>query len=217
MLLQTLGRMPLNEAMYNQANKEFKSSLRIVNDHLKGKDFLVGDTLTIADIYAAVSLTFPMQFTVDPGYQKAIKNVVDWFTKTVARPQFKASLGNVKLAKKVQKLKFPAPVKEVKKEEEKPKPAPKKEEKKVNPLDLIETDFNFFDFKTELANSKDRRATLDKFFKEVDRKAFAIYHLKYDKAEGEGEKVYMTNNLLTGWLQVSMDGSSSLIQISVEL
>ena len=110
----------------------------------------------------------------------------------------------MKLAKKVGKLKFPAPVKEVKKEEEKPKPpAPKKEEKKINPLDLIETDFNFFDFKTEMANSKDRRETLDKFFKEVDRKAFAIYHLKYEKADGEGEKVYMTNNLLTGWLQVS--------------
>lgn len=175
-----------------------------MNDYLKEKDFLVGDTITIADIYAATSLSFPMQFTVDPGYQKAIKNVVEWFTKLMAKPQFRASLGNVKLAKKVEKLKFPAQVKEVKKEQEKPKPAPaKKEEKKVNPLDLIETDFNFFDFKTELANSKDRRETLDKFFKEVDRKAFAIYHLKYEKAEGEGEKVYMTNNLLTGWLQVS--------------
>ncbi len=96
-------------------------------------------------------------------------------------------------------------MKEAKKVEEKPKPpAPKKEEKKVNPLDLIETSFDFFQFKTDLANSTDRNATLDKFFKEMDRKAFSIYHLKYDKAEGEGEKIYMTNNLIGGWLQVSL-------------
>ncbi len=101
LLLQTLGRVPLNEAMYTQANKDFKNSLRIVNDALKGKDFLVGDTVTIADVLGATALAFPMQMVVDPGYQKAIKNVCDWFTKLVAMPQFRESLGNPKLAKKV--------------------------------------------------------------------------------------------------------------------
>lgn len=202
-LMMTLGRMPPNEGMYNQAQKDFKSNLRIVNEALKGKDFLVGDTVTIADILAATSLAFPMSMVLETGFQKAVQNVVNWFTKVVAIPQFRASLGNVKLAKKVPKMKFPAPPKEEKKAPKPaPPPAPKKEEKKVNPLDLIETKFDWMEFKTELSNSTDRRATLDKFFKEMDRDAFAVYHLVYDKAEGEGEKIYMTNNLLGGWLQV---------------
>ena len=72
---------------------------------------------------------------------------------------------------------------EEKKKEEAP---PQPEKKKVNPLDLIETKFDLFDFKTELVNSKDKSATIDKLFDTYDKEAFSFYHLVYDKAEGEG-------------------------------
>lgn len=68
---------------------------------------------------------------------------------------------------------------EKKKEEE---PQPKK--KDGNPLDLIETKFDLFEFKTELVNSKDKSSTIDKLFETYDKEAFSFYHLKYDKAEG---------------------------------
>ena len=116
-------------------------------------------------------------------------------------------MGRVKLAKKPMKPDFslaPAPAADKKQkkggEEKKKEEAPQPEKKKVNPLDLIETKFDLFDFKTELVNSKDKSATIDKLFDTYDKEAFSFYHLVYDKAEGEGEKLFMTSNLVGGFL-----------------
>lgn len=68
--------------------------------------------------------------------------------------------------------------------EEKKKEEPQPKKKDVNPLDLIETKFDLFDFKTELVNSKDKSSTIDKLFETYDKEAFSFYHLQYDKAEG---------------------------------
>ena len=68
--------------------------------------------------------------------------------------------------------------------EEKKKEEPQTKKKDVNPLDLIETKFDLFEFKTELVNSKDKSSTIDKLFETYDKEAFSFYHLKYDKAEG---------------------------------
>lgn len=71
-----------------------------------------------------------------------------------------------------------------KKEEKKEKPAAPVED--VDPTkawesSLVETKFNFYDFKTEYANSKDKKATLKKLFSTEmwDDKALSVWLIHY--------------------------------------
>lgn len=100
------------------------------------------------------------------------------------------------------------PKKEVKKEV---KEAPKKKEEnkdldvfkaKVNPLDeLPESKFSLFDFKTLFVNHEDKKSAMKEFWSTFDKEGYSLWQIKYDKYEGEGEKLHMTNNLVGGFIQ----------------
>jgi glutathione S-transferase len=44
---------------FNHATKELKEAIKLLNTQLQGKDYLVGNRLTVADIVAAVALILP--------------------------------------------------------------------------------------------------------------------------------------------------------------
>mmetsp|Transcript_132021 Transcript_132021/g.186358 ORF Transcript_132021/g.186358 Transcript_132021/m.186358 type:complete len:199 (+) Transcript_132021:42-638(+) len=91
-----------------------------------------------------------------------------------------------------------APAKEEPKKEE-----PKKEDKKAeNPLDLLPpSTFNFFDFKTLFVNATDKNEACDFFFKNFDANGFSAWKIEYEKAEGEGKVLFLTSNLMNGFIQ----------------
>lgn len=69
-------------------------------------------------------------------------------------------------------------------------------------MDLLPaSSFNFFDFKTLITNAKDKKEAVKFLFDNIDVNGFSIWKIKYDKYEGEGEKLYMTNNLANGFVQ----------------
>lgn len=74
----TLG-MAFNLTQYNDAVKGIKEQVKVLNSHLQGKSFLVGDRLTIADIAQFTSLIVPFSFVLDGGFRKAMPNVSQWF------------------------------------------------------------------------------------------------------------------------------------------
>jgi Elongation factor 1 gamma, conserved domain. len=102
-----------------------------------------------------------------------------------------------------------------KKKEEKPakkeeKPAKKQEEaeekpaatQEKNPLDLLPpSTFNLFDFKTLFVNAKDKKEAMDFFWKNFDPNGYSIWNVLYEKAEGEGKVLFLTSNLMNGFLQ----------------
>jgi elongation factor 1-gamma len=106
----------------------------------------------------------------------------------------------VKEKKEVKKEEKKAPVE--KKVEKKVEVDPEEEEKKKkNPLDLLpETKFNLFDFKTMIVNATDKKEAFKFLWDNYDAEGFSFWEIKYDKAEGEGEKVFMTCNLMNGFL-----------------
>lgn len=194
---------------YNDALKNLKAALQILNSHLKDKTYLVGNNITAADVVVAINLILPYQTVLDAGFRKGMANVSTWFEKTIKNPHFVKRLGNVKLAAKPFKPELPA--KEEKKAEAKPaakpkateegdEPAPKKE---ADPLDTLPpTSFDLYNFKTLFVNSKDRRGEGMKFFFDnYDKNGYSIYFLHYQKYEGEGVVLYQTANLLNGFLQ----------------
>ena len=88
---------------------------------------------------------------------------------------------------------------EKKKQEEKQAQAAMQKQK--NPLDLLpETKLNFFDFKTMITNAADKQQAVDWLFDNFDAEGFSFWKVYYIKYEGEGEKLFMTNNLAAGFL-----------------
>lgn len=202
----TFGWSPVEAEAYNEALKTVKENLRVLNTHLQGKDYLVGGSITVADILVAVHLVLPMQLALDPGFRKAMPNVTSFFEKFIKLPQVVKRLGNVKLCQKTIKPQLPP-------KEEKKAAAPAKKEaattdaaptkKEENPLDVLPpSPFDLYNFKTLFVNSPDRRGEGMKFFFDnYDPEGYTIYFIHYDKYEGEGQVTYQTANLLNGFLQ----------------
>lgn len=136
-----------------------------------------------------------------------MKNVTEWAEKIFGMPEFKKVHGVVRLiAKPMKPICLPDPVKEVKKAEkpvavEAPKPPKDEEKKKDNVESLPPSSFNLYDFKTFFVNHADKKgAAVDEWYKMLDWEGWSFWFLHYDKYEGEGVKLHVTNNLMNGFL-----------------
>lgn len=95
-----------------------------------------------------------------------------------------------------------AKVEKKKKEEEEDDGEEKPEKKEKNPLDLLPpSKFNLFDFKTLYVNAVDKKEAMKFFWENFDNEGYSIWSIKYVKAEGEGKVLFLTNNLMNGFLQ----------------
>ena len=192
---------------FNNAIKDIKENLRVINTHLQGKTFLVGERITVADVVVALAAIIPFQVVLDAGVRKSVlPNVTAWIEKFIALPEVVNRIGHVKLAAKA--LKPVAPLakkeekKEAKKEETKEVEAPKKKE--GDPLDdLPASKFVLPDFKTYFVNLGDKKSDegMKHFFENYDPEGYSLFYAKYDKYEGEGVVLYQTSNLMNGFMQ----------------
>lgn len=74
-----LGHGPPNMDRYNNGVKEIKALAKILDTALNGKSFLVGDKMTIADLYVGSSLILAFQTVFDAGFRKAHTHLTKWF------------------------------------------------------------------------------------------------------------------------------------------
>ena len=76
----------LNKAAYDNGLKKLKEEAKALNTCLKGKKFLVGDQLTLADLVCAYVLTPAFQLVLDAGFRKGMADIAKWFEAYVALP-----------------------------------------------------------------------------------------------------------------------------------
>jgi len=206
------GWAPVEAEDFNNSMKELKDLVRLLNTHLQGRQYFVGDRLTVADIVIAFTLVIPFQVALDGGYRKSVvPNVAAWMERFLALPEVVSRIGHVKLCAKALKAVAP-PKKEEKKEA--PKPQSKKEaegeddeepkKKEVDPLDsLPPSKFVLPDFKTYFVNlsiEAKQGEGMKHFWENYDKEGYCLYYAKYDKYEGEGTVLYQTSNLMNGFL-----------------
>jgi glutathione S-transferase/translation elongation factor EF-1beta len=89
-----------NTEEFNNAVKGIKEQVKILNTHLEGKQYLVGDSITLADVSQFVSLIVPFSFVLDGGFRKAMPNVSAWFQRVSQEQAVKSVAGNVKMCEK---------------------------------------------------------------------------------------------------------------------
>jgi len=120
-----LGYGGYNKQAAEAAKAKLHKVLTTLDSYLLSRTFLVGESVTLADIVVSVQLVPLFRLVFDPQFRQAFVNVVRWFLTCVSQPQFASVLGEVKLAEVAAQ-----PQKQEKKKDDKPKPTVKEEKPK---------------------------------------------------------------------------------------
>ena len=128
-----------------------------------------------------------------------------WFNRICSIPEFANVWGVYSLCKApLVKSEIKKPVKkEAPKKEAPKKEAPKKEpqeEVKKEEEKKIESSFDISVWKKLYANTKNKREVLPEFWKTFDPNNWSIWKVHYQKYDGEGQQVFMTSNMVGGFL-----------------
>merc|ERR1719223_2010952 len=198
-----LGVAPIEKDAFKKSVDAIKANVRAINDSLKG-DWLVGSSVTVADVTIAAILSMAFQLVLDAGFKKAAPKACEWFARVSALPEFISVFGRVKQAAKG----VPQQVKAKEEPKKQQAAAPKKEEEKKekkegNPLDLLPpSPWNFYDFKTLFVNHPDKRGgAMEELKKQFDAEGYSIWYTHYEKYGAEGQVFYKFENLMKGFLQ----------------
>lgn len=97
--LTTFGHV-VDPALNANAVKELKDQLKVLNNALNGKDYLVGNRFTIADAVLFSTLLLPFTLILDAGFRKAMPHVSAWFERVSKLPEVIKVAGHVKLPAK---------------------------------------------------------------------------------------------------------------------
>jgi elongation factor 1-gamma len=160
-------------SVYQNSSKFIKEFLMTLSKQLAGKSYLVGDSVTVADIYLAGILSAAFGTFIDIGVQKASPNVKSWFDAISKLDSFVAAFGHLKCAQRaIKPINLTQNPEEKKKEEEQKKLAEEKkkqaaaaakpkvvEAKPAGPsIDTLpKTDFDLFNYKTFYVNHPDKQ------------------------------------------------------------
>lgn len=198
-----IGRLPYSKPTFDGVIAAVVQRLEVLNAELLRKTFLVGERLTIADIFVGSALAFIFSTTIDATIRAKIPNVVRYFNTIINHPK----IADVFAEPKVELLQEPAVFKGASKEkkekapkadkpkaEKAPKAKKEKEEdlappadvpaepKAKNPLDsLPKSSFNLEEFKRQYSNLDTRGAggSLEWFYNNFDKEGFSVWRIDF--------------------------------------
>ncbi|EDV29830.1 Elongation factor 1-gamma [Trichoplax sp. H2] len=84
-----------------KAKEVISSILKVLNNDLSTRTFLVGERVTLADISLACNLYHLFKQVLDPAFRAPYPNVNRWFTTLVNQPQFRNVIGEFKFCEKM--------------------------------------------------------------------------------------------------------------------
>ncbi|KAJ3340531.1 nuclear protein localization protein 4 [Gonapodya sp. JEL0774] len=225
-----LGWIPFNKVNQAKAIEDIKKTLSVLDKILLRRTFLVGETVTLADITVFAALLNLYKLVLEPEIRKPYVNVNRWFLTLAHQAEFSAVVGEVNLCEKAAEPKKAEdkPKEEKKKEEKKPKEEKKKEEKKPkeekkkeeqppandddedekpvekkapNALDLLPpSKFNLENWKRFYSNNDTRPTAVNYFWDNFDKEGFSIWKVDY-KYNEELTMTFMSSNLVGGFFQ----------------
>jgi elongation factor 1-gamma len=199
-----VGKDPYNKKSVDEASKRALKNVKVVDDYLVRHTYLVGDRITLADIFAAGTIFRGFQYFFDKEWREAHPNVTRWYQTIINQPIYadvapkvefieKPLLTNVapKVAKPdapkaAPKAAAPAPAAD---EPDAPKP-PKHPLAALPPISLD-------DWKRYFSNH-DEADSMKHFWETTDFNEFSIWRVDY-KYNDELTLTFMSNNLIGGF------------------
>ena len=87
-----------NPKVVSEAKKDVEAALSVLDAHLLHATFLVGQSVTLADLVVFAALFEPFSKIFPPEYQTKFPNVVRWYTTIAHQPQVVAVVGEATFA-----------------------------------------------------------------------------------------------------------------------
>lgn len=205
-----VGRDPYNKKNVEDSMKAAQKAVHVLEEHLLVNTYLVGERLTLADLFATSIIARGFQYFFDKQWRDANPNVTRWY-ETVYNQTIYSSVAS-KLEFITEAMKNQPPKKEEKPKEEKPQPK-KKEEKKAakeadddeeeedkpapkpkHPLDsLPRATFVLDEMKRKYSNEETREVALPWFWENCNFDEYSIWQMDF-KYNEELTMTFMSNN-----------------------
>ncbi|KAI4152456.1 MAG: hypothetical protein LQ340_002900 [Diploschistes diacapsis] len=212
--LGPLGRIPFNKRAGEESLEKFYKAVDVIEKHLLINTFLVGERLTLADLFAAGLMQRAFQFILDKKWRAANPNTTRWFETVTNQPMYSdvcpeivlcdEPIKNVPPAKPEQPKKEKAPAaatapkaaskpKEAEAdEEEEDRPAPKAK----HPLESLgKPTLVLDDWKRKYSNEETREVALPWFWENFKSDEYSLWKIDY-KYNDELTMTFMTSNLI---------------------
>ena len=202
------GRDPYNKKTVEEGIQRSLKTLDVLEKHLTANTFLVGERLTLADIFTASMATRGFQFVLGSDWRNANAATTRWYETVVNQPMYKAIVENPVFIE--EGLKNVPPKKDEKKEKPAKKQAPKEtatakdddeEEKPApkpakHPLESLGKPTMILDeWKRTYSNEDIRSAALPWFWKNFNPEEYSLWRVDY-KYNDELTLTFMSNNLI---------------------
>jgi elongation factor 1-gamma len=214
------NRYPYHKGIYTAILDSVNARLATLEQVLLDRTWLVGERITLADVFVATALTNAFSGPIDASMRAKIPNVVRYLNTFVNQEKLKSIFdnGNPELtqertyqppakpaaAEKPKAAASPAEKKEKapkKKEvdEEEEEPLVPAEPKVKNPLDdLPKSAFNLEEWKRQYSNLDTRKEALPWFYEKFDREGFSVWRVDF-KYNTELTQVFMSSNQIGGF------------------
>ena len=126
-----IGRDPYHKKNVDDAQKATLKAVGVLEQHLLVNTYLVGDRITLADLFAAGVFSRGFQYVFDKQWRSEYPNVTRWYATVYHQSIYSAVVGELELIDEAIKYEPPkkeqAPKKE-KKQQPKAEPKPKAKE-----------------------------------------------------------------------------------------
>jgi hypothetical protein len=206
-----LGRDPYNKKNVDESQKAALKAVHVIEEHLLTHTYLVGERLTLADIFAASILARGFQYFFDKQWRDDNPNTTRWYETIYNQSSYSAVAPKLEFISEAMKNVAPKKEggeKEKKKEQPKAAPKPKKEEpeddeeeaapapKAKHPLEALpKASFVLDDWKRKYSNEETREVALPWFWENANFEEYSVYKVDY-KYNDELTLTFMTANLI---------------------
>uniref|UniRef100_A0A667ZEY4 Valine--tRNA ligase n=1 Tax=Myripristis murdjan TaxID=586833 RepID=A0A667ZEY4_9TELE len=96
-----MGMMGVDKKLQQSSRVEMMRVLKVLDQALEPRTFLVGESVTLADMAVAMAVLLPFKYALEPPDRKVLTNVTRWFTTCINQPQFLKVLGKTTLCEKM--------------------------------------------------------------------------------------------------------------------
>ncbi|KAF1347384.1 hypothetical protein EJ07DRAFT_169721 [Lizonia empirigonia] len=205
-----IGRDPYNKKNVDDSQKAALKAIHVLEEHLLTHTYLVGERLTLADLFAASIVARGFQYFFDKKWRSENPNVTRWYETIYNTPSYSAVAGKLEFIEEA--IKNVAPKKEQAPKAEKPKAAakpkaaePEEEDeapsapKPKHPLEALpRSTFVLDDWKRKYSNEETREVALPWFWENVNFEEYSLWTVDY-KYNDELTLTFMTANLIGGF------------------
>ena len=123
-----IGRDPYNKKNVEDSMKATQAKLRVMEDHLMINTYLVGERLTLADIFTTSIISRGFQFFFDKDWRAENPCITRWYETVYNQPIYSEVADKLEFIEKA--IPNQPPKQEHKPKQEQPKKQEKKQEKK---------------------------------------------------------------------------------------